>query len=39
MQFTLQTFFLLFVVLWASLAVFGVAGIARFVVVRYGRGP
>ncbi|MCE5266439.1 MAG: hypothetical protein LLG00_00940 [Planctomycetaceae bacterium] len=31
MQFTLRTFFLLFVVLWSSLAVFGVVGIAVFV--------
>ncbi len=32
MQFTLQTFFLLFVVLWASLAVFGISGFAVFLI-------
>jgi hypothetical protein len=32
MQFRLQTLFLLFVVLWSSLGVFGVAGIGVFIV-------
>ncbi|MEN6449133.1 MAG: hypothetical protein ABFC96_01455 [Thermoguttaceae bacterium] len=31
MQFTLRTFFLLFVVLWSSLGMFGVVGIGVFV--------